>query len=61
MGFLLYHSDGAMLMLERPLMFQYHESSLTMTLIEVAIFTADLSLASVDLRSLESPPFQERD
>ena len=54
------HHDRAMIMLECPLIFQYHEgsSSWTMTLVEVAIFSADHSLAAVDLRS---SPFQEQD
>ena len=41
-------------MIERRLILQYHEGCSMMTLVEVAIFSADHSLAAVDLRALES-------
>lgn len=47
----LNHSDGHMLVLERPLMLQYHEP---MTLVEWLSFSADHFLAAADLRAFES-------
>ena len=41
-------------MIERRLILEYHEGCSMMTLVEVVIFSADHSLAAVDLRSLES-------